>query len=54
MKLLALLLALLLGLGANIKKTAEDRKEISFQLELNQYKSYPNLLPVVEVVGHKS
>lgn len=54
MKLIALLLALLLGLGANFKKTANDRKEITFQHELNQYKSYPNLLPVVEVVGHRS
>ena len=54
MKIIALLLALVLGLGANFKKTADDRKEISFQHELNQYKSYPNMLPVVEVIGHRS
>lgn len=54
MKIIALLLALLLGLGAGMKKTVDDQKEISFQNELNQYKSHPNLLPVVEVIGHKS
>ncbi|MBC5775771.1 hypothetical protein H8S95_16980 [Pontibacter sp. KCTC 32443] len=54
MKIIALLLALVLGLGFSMKQTANDQKEISFQHELNQYKSYPNLLPVVEVVGHKS
>jgi hypothetical protein len=54
MKILALLLALLLSLGFGMKETANAQKEISFQHELNQYKSYPNLLPVVEVVGHKS
>ena len=54
MKLIALLLALVLGFGATCKKTAVDKKEISFQHELNQYKSYPNMLPVVEVIGHRS
>lgn len=54
MKIIALLLALTLGVGVNMKKTATDQKEISFQHELNKYKSYPNLLPVVEVIGHKS
>ncbi|HEY4651003.1 MAG TPA: hypothetical protein VIG72_06290 [Pontibacter sp.] len=54
MKIIALLLALMLGFGFIFKKSTIDRKETSFQLELNQYKSYPNLLPVVEVVGHKS
>lgn len=54
MKILTLMLALVLGLGANFKKTANDRKEISFQHELNQFRSHPNMLPVIEVIGHRS
>jgi len=54
MKIIALLLALLLGVGYSMKQTANEHKEISFQSELNQYKSQPNLLPVVTIVAQKS
>jgi hypothetical protein len=54
MKIIVLILALILGFGTICKKSADDKKEISFQNELNQYKSYPNLLPIVEVVGQRS
>ena len=54
MKIIALLLALLLGVGNGMKETAATQKEISFQNELNQFKSYPNLLPVAEIVAPQS
>lgn len=54
MKIIVLIFAFILGFGAICKKSVDDRKEISFQNELNQYKSYPNLLPVIEVVAYKS
>ena len=53
MKIIALLIFMLLGFGAVCKKTLTENKEIAFQHELSQYKSYPNLLPVVEVVAPK-
>ncbi len=54
MKIVALIIVLLLGLGVTVKKSCDDKKEISFQNELNQYKSQPNMLPVVEVVHYRS
>lgn len=54
MKIIALLIVMLLGFGAICKQSLSEQKEIAFQHELNQYKSYPNLLPVVEVVAPRS
>ncbi|WP_276498561.1 hypothetical protein [Pontibacter litorisediminis] len=54
MKIVILIFAFLLAIGATIKKSASETKEISERLELNQYKSYPNLLPVVEVVANRA
>jgi len=51
MKLIILLFAMLFGFGASVKKSADDIKVISTQMELNHYKNYPNLLPEVEVVA---
>jgi hypothetical protein len=53
MKLIILLFALVLGFGATCKKTVDDVKDIAALNELNAYKNYPNLLPVVEVVAPK-
>jgi hypothetical protein len=54
MKILILLIALVLGFGATIKRSASDLKEISQRTEINSYKSYPNLLPEVEIVAPRS
>ncbi len=54
MKLIILLLALVIGFGATLKRSASDLKEISQRNELNSFKSYPNLLPEVEVVAPRS
>ncbi|CAM3382884.1 hypothetical protein POKO110462_00140 [Pontibacter korlensis] len=54
MKIVILILAIFLAVGATIKKSASDIKEVSARLELNEYKSHPNLLPVVEVVAPKA
>jgi len=51
MKLIILLFAMLLGFGASMKKTTDDIKAISATHELNQYRTYPNLLPEVEIVA---
>lgn len=51
MKLIILLLALVSGFGATVKKSADDLKELNQRKELNEYKHYPNLLPVVEIVA---
>ncbi|WP_266203480.1 hypothetical protein [Pontibacter kalidii] len=54
MKIVILIFVILLAVGATIKKSASETKEISERLELNKYKSQPNLLPVVEVVANRA
>ncbi|WP_157593720.1 hypothetical protein [Pontibacter actiniarum] len=51
MKIVILILAMMSGMGASIKKSADDMKKIKAHHELNEYKSYPNLLPEVEIVA---
>ncbi|RAU84370.1 hypothetical protein [Pontibacter arcticus] len=51
MKLIILLLSLVTGFGATVKKSSDDMKALKAKIELNQYSQYPNLLPVVEVVA---
>lgn len=53
MKIIILLFAFVLGFGASVKKQASDIKELKTRAELNEYKTYPNLLPVVEVVANR-
>jgi hypothetical protein len=52
MKIIILLSAIMFGFGANVKKSADDLREISKRQELNQYK-YANMLPMVEVVAER-
>lgn len=54
MKIVILLFAFVFGFGANVKKSADDMKEISQRNEVRKYQSYPNLLPVVEIVAERS
>lgn len=54
MKIVILIFVILLAVGATIKKSASDTKQISERLELNEYKSHPNLLPVVEIVATRA
>ena len=54
MKIIVLLFAIALGLGATFKKSVADLQEISIRQELNQYKHQGNMLPVVEVVAPRS
>ncbi|WP_158607173.1 hypothetical protein [Pontibacter oryzae] len=51
MKIVILIFLFAIGVGASVKKSAEDIKEISVRQELNQLKSLPNLLPEVEIVA---
>ena len=51
MKILILLFAFILGFGASVKKSSDDLKEIKERTEINEYKSYPNLLPEVQIVA---
>lgn len=51
MKVIILLFAMLFGFGATVKKSADDIKVSSAKQELNRYKTYPNLLPEVEIVA---
>lgn len=51
MKLIILLIAIVLGFAATVKKSANDLKEISSRNEIRAYKSLPNLLPEVEIVA---
>ncbi|PRY14866.1 hypothetical protein CLV24_103103 [Pontibacter ummariensis] len=54
MKIIVLLFAMLFGLGANVKKSADDLKEISKRNEMKAYQNLPNLLPEVEIVAESS
>jgi len=54
MKIVILLFAFVFGFGANVKKSAEDLKEISKRNEVREYHNYPNLLPVVDIVAERS
>ena len=54
MKIIVLLFAIALALGATIKKSAADLQEISTRQELNLYRHQGNMLPVVEVVAPRS
>ncbi|WP_439880662.1 hypothetical protein ACSX1A_16085 [Pontibacter sp. MBLB2868] len=54
MKIIILLLAFVFGFGATVKRSSDDIKKIKTRTEINQYKTYPNLLPEVEIVAHKS
>jgi hypothetical protein len=54
MKIIVLLFALLLALGATFKKSASEMKEMNTRQELNQYKHHGNLLPTVEIVAERS
>lgn len=51
MKIVILLLAMLLGFGATVRKSVDDAKEISIKHELSKYKHLPNMLPEVEIVA---
>lgn len=51
MKIIILLFALVFGVGAAGKKTAYEVKQTTARHELNSLKSYPNVLPVVEIVS---
>ncbi len=53
MKIVILLFAFTFGFGANVKKSADDLKEISKRNEARQYQHYPNLLPEVEIVAER-
>ena len=53
MKIIVLLFAFLFGFGATVKKSADDMKAMQERAELNEYKTYPNLLPEVEIVAEK-
>ena len=54
MKIVILLFAFVFGFGANVKKSADDMKEISQRNEIRKYQSYPNLLPEVVIVAERS
>lgn len=51
MKIVILIFVFIIGVGASVKKSADDIKEISVRQELNQLKNLPNLLPEVEIVA---
>ncbi|WP_242921963.1 hypothetical protein [Pontibacter liquoris] len=51
MKLIILLIVIILGFGATVKRSASDLKEISMKHELSKYSNYPNLLPEVKIVA---
>ena len=54
MKIIILLFAFVLGFGVSVKKQADDIKDLKTRAEVNEYKTYPNLLPVVEIVADRS
>ena len=54
MKIIILLFVFVLGFGASVKKQADDIKDLKVRAEINEYKTYPNLLPVVEIVADRS
>ncbi len=51
MKIVILIFVFLLGVGASIKKSAKDMKQLSARQELSMYKHQPNLLPEVEITA---
>ncbi|WP_266203479.1 hypothetical protein [Pontibacter kalidii] len=51
MKIVIVILALMTGMGASIKKSADEMEQVKKRIELNEYKRYPNLLPEVEIVA---
>lgn len=51
MKIVIVILAMMTGMGASIKKSASDMKQIQARHELRSYETYPNLLPEVEIVA---
>ncbi|MFD2246875.1 hypothetical protein [Pontibacter ruber] len=52
MKIVILLLAFTMGMGATIKKTSKDIQEAAARAqETYELREYPNVLPVVEVVA---
>lgn len=54
MKIIVLLLALFFAFGLVVKESADEIKQVSIQQEIEQLESYPNLLPLVEVVAPRS
>ena len=53
MKIIVLLLALFIAIGFAGKQAAENAKEMAIQQEIKQLESYPNLLPIAEVVAYQ-
>ncbi|WP_276498562.1 hypothetical protein [Pontibacter litorisediminis] len=51
MKIVIVILALMTGMGATIKQSAKEMEQVKNRLELNEYRNYPNLLPVVEITA---
>ncbi|MHA6249490.1 hypothetical protein ACXYMU_16220 [Pontibacter sp. CAU 1760] len=51
MKIIILLFAFSFGIGASVKKSADDLKEIAERNEMKSLQVYPNLLPEVEIVA---
>lgn len=58
MKIIILLFAFSFGFGVNVKKSADDLKDISLrnemkrnQNELKRYQHHPNMLPEVEIIA---
>lgn len=54
MKIIILLFAFMIGVGASIKKQADDIEDLKARAELNEFKTYPNLLPEVEIIAERS
>ena len=54
MKLIVLLLAIILCIGAACKDTADKVKQISERFELDAYRNHPNMLPVVEITAPRA
>ncbi|GAB3202899.1 hypothetical protein ABID22_001129 [Pontibacter aydingkolensis] len=54
MKIVILIFVLLFSFGASVKKQAKDIKELKVRAELNEFRTYPNLLPVVEIVSSRN
>lgn len=54
MKIIILLIAFVLGFGVSVQKQADDIKQIKTRSEINEYKTLPNLLPLVEIVAERS
>lgn len=54
MKILILIFAFIMSLGIGVKQQVDDIKELKTRAEMNEFKSYPNLLPVVEIVAERN